>query len=62
MTAGPPASSISEVADDDTVVVDKDSLRTRLHWIIASLPQANPSRATLKRLNEFFMSATHVKK
>ena len=33
--------------------VDKKSLRTRLEWIIASRPVANPSRATLKRVNEF---------
>ncbi|THH04313.1 hypothetical protein EW145_g5614 [Phellinidium pouzarii] len=39
--------------------VNKESLRTRLHWIIASRPEANPSRATLKRVNEFFMSPSH---
>ncbi|KAH8115303.1 initiator tRNA phosphoribosyl transferase [Phellopilus nigrolimitatus] len=39
------------------VQVSKDTLRTRLHWIIASRPEANPSRATLKRVNEFFMSS-----
>ncbi|KAF7294029.1 Initiator tRNA phosphoribosyl transferase [Mycena kentingensis (nom. inval.)] len=37
--------------------VDKQRLRTRLEWIIASRPEANPSRATLKRVNEFLMSA-----
>lgn len=37
-------------------LVSKDTLRTRLHWIIASRPEANPSRATLKRVNEYFLS------
>ncbi|KAI0369025.1 initiator tRNA phosphoribosyl transferase [Pilatotrama ljubarskyi] len=36
---------------------DKDSIKTRLQWIIASRPQANPSRATLKRVNEFLLSS-----
>jgi len=35
---------------------DKKSIRTRLEWIIASRPQTNPSRATLKRVNEFLLS------
>jgi tRNA A64-2'-O-ribosylphosphate transferase len=38
------------------IIVDKKSIRTRLEWIIASRPQANPSRATLKRVNEFLLS------
>ncbi|KAJ7032725.1 initiator tRNA phosphoribosyl transferase [Mycena alexandri] len=36
--------------------ITKETLRTRLEWIIASRPTANPSRATLKRVNEFLMS------
>ena len=40
--------------------VTKASLRTRLHWIIASNPNANPSRATLKRINEYFMSSQNT--
>ncbi|PPQ67514.1 hypothetical protein CVT25_006055 [Psilocybe cyanescens] len=36
--------------------VDKNSIRTRLEWIIASRPQANPSRTTLKRVNEFLLT------
>jgi tRNA A64-2'-O-ribosylphosphate transferase len=36
--------------------IDKSSIRTRLQWIITSRPQANPSRSTLKRVNEFLMS------
>ena len=38
------------------ILADKKSIRTRLEWIIASRPQANPSRATLKRVNEFLLS------
>ncbi|PBK88499.1 initiator tRNA phosphoribosyl transferase [Armillaria gallica] len=36
--------------------VDKQSIRTRLEWIISERPQANPSRSTLKRVNEFLLS------
>jgi tRNA A64-2'-O-ribosylphosphate transferase len=36
--------------------VSKNSVRTRLEWIIASRPQTNPSRAILKRVNEFLLS------
>ncbi|OCB91042.1 initiator tRNA phosphoribosyl transferase [Sanghuangporus baumii] len=42
--------------DSKELKVTKESLRTRLHWIISSRPEANPSRATLKKINEFFMS------
>lgn len=35
---------------------NKKSISTRLQWIIASRPQANPSRAILKRVNEFLMT------
>lgn len=35
---------------------NKKSIRTRLEWIISSRPLANPSRTTLKRVNEFFLS------
>ena len=41
------------------VQATKHSLRLRLEWIIASRPKTNPSRATLKRLNEYFMSPRH---
>lgn len=37
--------------------MDKASIRTRLEWIIASRPEANPSRTTLKRVNEFLLTA-----
>ncbi|KAI0300438.1 tRNA A64-2'-O-ribosylphosphate transferase [Multifurca ochricompacta] len=36
--------------------ISKSSVRTRLEWIIASLPQANPARAILKRVNDFLLS------
>lgn len=39
-----------------SVVIDKKSISTRLQWIITSRPQANPSRATLKKVNEFLMT------
>ncbi|KAI0317419.1 initiator tRNA phosphoribosyl transferase [Amylostereum chailletii] len=35
----------------------KQSIRTRLEWIIASRPEANPSRTTLKRVNEYLLSS-----
>lgn len=37
----------------------KKSLRIRLQWIQASFSRANPSRSTLKRVNEFFMSSEY---
>ncbi|KAJ7072815.1 initiator tRNA phosphoribosyl transferase [Mycena amicta] len=59
---------LGEMADDEGRILDgenvpraitKQALRTRLEWIIASRPEANPSRATLKRVNEFFMSGAY---
>lgn len=37
-------------------ISDKQSIRTRLEWIIESRPQANPSRTVLKRVNEFLLT------
>ncbi|EIN06604.1 initiator tRNA phosphoribosyl transferase [Punctularia strigosozonata HHB-11173 SS5] len=34
----------------------KKTIKTRLEWIIASRAEANPSRATLQRVNEFLLS------
>ena len=34
----------------------KESIKSRLQWIISSRPQANPSRATLKRVNEYLLT------
>lgn len=36
--------------------VTKDLVRRRLQWVISSCPNANPARATLKRINEYLMS------
>jgi tRNA A64-2'-O-ribosylphosphate transferase len=36
----------------------KNSIRTKLQWVISNRPEANPSRATLKRVNEFLLSPT----
>jgi len=35
---------------------NKQSIHTRLQWVISSRPQVNPSRATLKRVNEFILT------
>ncbi|KAH7096569.1 initiator tRNA phosphoribosyl transferase [Auriculariales sp. MPI-PUGE-AT-0066] len=35
---------------------DKETIRKRLQWILESRPGANPSRTTLKRVNEFLLS------
>ncbi|KZT05396.1 initiator tRNA phosphoribosyl transferase [Laetiporus sulphureus 93-53] len=35
----------------------KQSLQKRLQWIISSRPQANPSRVTLKRVNEYILTS-----
>lgn len=43
--------------EEGRIVADKRSIRTRLEWIISSRPQANPSRTTLKRVNEFLLSS-----
>ncbi|PPQ65271.1 hypothetical protein CVT26_000231 [Gymnopilus dilepis] len=43
-------------ANISACTIDKHSIRTRLEWIIASRPQANPSRTTLKRVNEFLLT------
>ncbi|KAH8103965.1 initiator tRNA phosphoribosyl transferase [Cristinia sonorae] len=36
--------------------LSKKSLNIRLQWIIADRPEANPSRVTLKRVNEFLLT------
>ncbi|GJE90947.1 initiator tRNA phosphoribosyl transferase [Phanerochaete sordida] len=40
---------------------DKKSVGTRLQWIITSRPEANPSRATLKKVNEFLMTPPELR-
>jgi tRNA A64-2'-O-ribosylphosphate transferase len=39
--------------------ISKSSVRTRLEWIIADRPGANPSRAILKKVNNFLLSPRH---
>ena len=39
--------------------IDKSMIRKRLQWVISSNPKVNPSRNTLKRVNEFLMSHHH---
>ncbi|CDO77522.1 hypothetical protein BN946_scf184912.g21 [Trametes cinnabarina] len=39
------------------VHASKESIKKRLQWIISSRPEANPSRVTLKRVNEFLLSS-----
>ncbi|KAI9441515.1 initiator tRNA phosphoribosyl transferase [Lactarius indigo] len=36
--------------------ISKNSVRTRLEWVIACRPQTNPSRVILKRINDFLLS------
>jgi tRNA A64-2'-O-ribosylphosphate transferase len=36
-------------------IIDKDYIRRRLSWISTSMPDANPSRATLQSVNSFLM-------
>ncbi|THV06174.1 initiator tRNA phosphoribosyl transferase [Dendrothele bispora CBS 962.96] len=38
----------------------RKTIRKLLEWIIADRPEANPSRSTLKRVNEFLMSPAFV--
>ncbi|KAH9067745.1 initiator tRNA phosphoribosyl transferase [Lactarius vividus] len=48
--AGMPRGALGDAA------TSKNSVRTRLEWVIASRPQTNPSRAILKRVNDFLLS------
>ncbi|CAE6438816.1 unnamed protein product [Rhizoctonia solani] len=41
---------------DTSRSVTKDTAKRRLQWVLSSCPGANPSRATLKRVNEYLMS------
>ncbi|KAB8300168.1 hypothetical protein EYC80_000394 [Monilinia laxa] len=44
------------VIGDDHPSINKDFIRQRLTWISTSMPDANPSRATLQSVNSFLMS------
>ncbi|CAE6471058.1 unnamed protein product [Rhizoctonia solani] len=45
-----------EFIGDTAQPVTKDMAKRRLQWVLSSCPGANPSRATLKRVNEYLMS------
>ena len=40
----------------DSTKLDKETIRRKLQWILEAKPGVNPSRTTLKRVNEFLMS------
>ncbi|KAI0724161.1 tRNA A64-2'-O-ribosylphosphate transferase [Fomitopsis betulina] len=40
----------------------KQSINTRLQWIISSRPEANPSRVTLKRVNEYILTSPSLRR
>lgn len=42
--------------EGDNPSINKDFIRRRLTWISTSMPDANPSRATLQSVNSFLMS------
>ncbi|CAD6439917.1 8e9907bd-18a3-46cf-b78b-239872a1a82e [Sclerotinia trifoliorum] len=44
-------------SEEDLSTVNKDFIRRRLSWISTSMPDANPSRATLQSVNSFLMSS-----
>ena len=46
----------SEFMPSGAAASSKNSVRTRLEWIIASRPQVNPPRVILKRVNDFLLS------
>lgn len=45
-----------EEKEKEDALVNKDFIRQRLTWISTSMPDANPSRATLQSVNSFLMS------
>ncbi|KAF9012558.1 initiator tRNA phosphoribosyl transferase [Cyathus striatus] len=42
--------------------VNKQTLHTRLEWIVSSRPEANPYRTTLKKVNEFLLTPPSIRK
>ncbi|KAH8679636.1 tRNA a64-2'-o-ribosylphosphate transferase-like protein [Tricladium varicosporioides] len=49
-------SSDGQLSNDTSVAnIDKRFIRSRLGWISTSMPDANPSRATLQSVNSFLM-------
>jgi len=66
ITAGAPVTPRKQICYSSsnvlpTPLADKKSIRTRLEWIISSRPLVNPSRTTLKRVNEFFLSSASLR-
>ncbi len=53
---------ISKLLVTGEVMTNKKSIQTRLEWIISSEPRANPSRTTLKRVNEYLMSPKSLRR
>jgi tRNA A64-2'-O-ribosylphosphate transferase len=47
---------IPHKTDVYTLEITKPFIRQRLAWILTSIPQANPSRATLQSVNDFLFS------
>ncbi|THH32491.1 hypothetical protein EUX98_g1661 [Antrodiella citrinella] len=54
--------SDDETSGEREIIADKQSLATRLQWIISDRPEANPSRATLKRVNEFLLTSPALRR
>ncbi|KAL0577694.1 tRNA A64-2'-O-ribosylphosphate transferase [Marasmius crinis-equi] len=50
-----------ELALNRPEIANKSTIRTRLEWIISDRPTANPSRNTLKRVNEYLLSPTEFR-
>ena len=43
-------------------LVSKKTIAKRLQWIISSRPDANPSRVTLKRVNEYLLTSPDLRR
>ncbi|CCM05216.1 uncharacterized protein FIBRA_07426 [Fibroporia radiculosa] len=59
-TLSPPSTECLGIFMVSTITgnaANKQSISKRLQWIISSRPQANPSRTTLKRVNEYILSS-----
>lgn len=48
----------TEILDTPTDHIDKPFIRSRLSWIMTSMPGANPSRSTLQSVNSYLMDRT----
>ncbi|KAF8648494.1 hypothetical protein AX16_006204 [Volvariella volvacea WC 439] len=52
---------LSDEGSPNAKVVTKNTIRTRLEWIISGRPEANPSRTTLKRINDYFFAPKQLR-